>query len=109
MPSSAFRSSSAQRAKTRAQDTPGAGSYDPNLGAVEPGNANAGASMRSKAQRFKGEKPNTDGAVGPGAYDPRYLVGGGRSTTAGKVADQVSLGGSASFRSDSIRQMEYSF
>ena len=36
MPSSAFRSSSAQRAKTRAQDTPGAGAYDVNLTAVEP-------------------------------------------------------------------------
>ena len=95
------------RAKSRSQDTPGAGSYDPNLAAVEPGNANAGASMRSKAQRFTSDKHNTDLGVGPGAYDPRHLVGGQRSTTAGKVADQVMLGGSATFRSDSIRQMEY--
>merc|ERR1719473_818089 len=108
MPSSAFRSSSAQRAKGKSVDTPGAGSYDPNLAAVEPSSANSGAGMRSKAQRFVQEKNTTDGGVGPGAYDPRYLVGGGRSTTAGTVADRVTLGTSAAFRSDTVREMDYS-
>merc|ERR1719230_1452396 len=42
MPSAAFRSSSAQRGKSKMTDTPGAGSYDPNLTSVEPGMANGG-------------------------------------------------------------------
>merc|ERR1740138_2042304 len=69
MPSSAFRSSSSQRAKTRLHDTPGAGSYDPNMAAVEPGSANSGAGMRSKASRFTAERTTTDQGVGPGSYE----------------------------------------
>merc|ERR1719240_2384273 len=61
MPSASFRSSSAQRAKGKMGDTPGAGSYDPNLGSVEPAAANSGAGMRSKAQRFTQERNTTDG------------------------------------------------
>merc|ERR1719473_1538280 len=68
-PCSSFRSSSAQRAKGKMTDTPGAGSYDPNLAAVEPSSANSGAGMRSKAQRFAQEKGTTDGGVGPGTYE----------------------------------------
>ena len=108
MPSAAFRSSSAQRAKGKSADTPGAGSYDPRMAAVEPASANSGAGMRSKAQRFTTEKQSTDGGVGPGAYDPHFLPGGARSTTAGTVADRVTLGTSAAFRSDTVREMEYS-
>ena len=107
-PSSSFRSSSAQRAKGKSADTPGAGSYDPRMSAVEPSSSNSGAGMRSKAQRFTTEKQSTDGGVGPGAYDPHFLPGGARSTTAGTVADRVTLGTSAAFRSDTVREMEYS-
>ena len=107
MPSSAFRSSSAQRAKTRYQETPGAGSYEPNLASVEPSPVNAAAGMRSKGDRFTRDKQTTDGGVGPGAYDPRDLPGGGRGTIAGQVLDSINHGTSASFRSDSVRAMEY--
>ena len=108
MPSASFRSSSAQRAKGKQHETPGAGSYDPKLDSVEPAAANSGAGMRSKAQRFTAERTTTDGGVGPGAYDPHFLPGGGRSTTAGTVADKVTLGTSAAFRSDTVREMDYS-
>ena len=108
MPSAAFRSSSAQRAKTRQQDVPGAGSYEPNPNSVEPLAVNSGAGMRSKAQRFSAERTQTDQGVGPGAYDPRDLSGGSRNTISGKVLDSINLGASASFRSDTVRQMEYS-
>ena len=108
MPSSSFRSSSAQRAKVRAQDTPGAGAYEPNLASVEPASTNGGAGMRGKGQRFQSERQTTDGGVGPGSYDPRDLHGGHRNTIAGQVLDSINLGVSASFRSDTVRQMEYS-
>ena len=106
MPSSAFRSSSAQRAKGKTTDTPGVGSYDPRLASVEPSSSNSGAGMRSKNSRFTNERTSTDGGVGPGAYDPRFLNNGGRSTTAGTVADRVSLGTSAAFRSDTVREID---
>ena len=107
MPSSSFRSSSAQRAKTRQQDTPGAGAYEPNQTAVEPSAANGAAGMRSKASRFSSKDGSaTDQGVGPGSYDPRDLHGGARSTMAGKVLDSITLGASASFRSDSVRQLD---
>ena len=69
MPSSAFRSSSAQRGKERANPTPGVGAYDPRMSAVEPGMQNGGSGMRSKAQRFTTEKTSTDMGVGPGTYE----------------------------------------
>ena len=102
MPSSAFRSSSAQRSKVRAQDNPGAGAYDVNLTAVEPGSANGGASMRSKQQRFRDEKQNTENAVGPGSYE------GGRSKTiAGGALESINMGASAAFRSDTVRHVDF--
>ena len=67
-PSSAFRSTSSQRMKGHTEDVPGIGSYDPNMGSVEPNNAGSISSMRSKAERFKGESVTTEPAVGPGAY-----------------------------------------
>ena len=108
MPSSAFRSSSAQRGKTKSQDTPGAGSYDPNMATVEPGSANSGAGMRSKASRFTNERTTTDQGVGPGSYDPRGLSGGHRNAISGSVLDSINLGASATFRSDTVRQMDFS-
>ena len=107
MPSAAFRSSSSQRAKARSSDAPGAGSYHPNLGSVEPGLSNAGSGMRSKAQRFQTERTNTDQGVGPGSYDHEQLVSGQRASIKGKVLDSINSGMSASFRSDTVRQMEY--
>merc|ERR1719487_1587690 len=64
-PSSAFRSTSSQRMKGHTEDVPGIGSYDPNMGSVEPNNADSISSMRSKAERFKGESVTTEPAVGP--------------------------------------------
>ena len=108
MPSSAFRSSSAQRGKSKAAaDTPGAGAYEPNMSYVEPSSANSGAGMRSKAQRFQSERATTDQGVGPGSYDPRGLSGGMRSTLAGGVLDSINLGASATFRSDTVRHMDF--
>jgi len=108
MPSAAFRSSSAQRAKTRAQETPGAGAYQPNMNSVEPGAANGAHAMRAKGHRFQSERTMTEAGVGPGSYDPHDLHSGSRSTIAGGIVDKVNLGASASFRSDTVRQMEYS-
>merc|ERR1719424_2442197 len=83
-PSSSFRSSSAQRAKGKSADTPGAGSYDPRMSAVEPSSSNSGAGMRSKAQRFQQEKQTTDGGVGPGTYESQ-----GDRSLAASVAKSV--------------------
>ena len=108
MPSAAFRSSSAQRGKARGSDTPGAGSYQPNAASVEPSLANGGSGMRSKAQRFTTEKTSTDMGVGPGSYDNETLVNGGRATVRSQVLNSINNGMSASFRSDSVRQLELS-
>jgi len=108
MPSSAFRSSSAQRGKERNNATPGAGSYDPHLEAVEPGMQNGGAGMRSKAQRFQTEKTSTDMGVGPGSYENDQLNNGNRASIRSRVIDSINGGTSASFRSDTVRQMEFS-
>ena len=108
MPSAAFRSSSSQRGKAKQGDTPGAGAYDPNMAAVEPGSANSGAGMRSKANRFTSDRQQTDQGVGPGSYDPRNLPGGHRNMMSGSVLDSINLGASATFRSDTVRHMDFS-
>ena len=108
MPSSAFRSSSAQRGKERANPTPGPGAYNSKLDVVEPGTQNGGATMRSKAQRFATEKTSTDMGVGPGSYEHDQLNNGQRGSIRSKVIDSINGGMSASFRSDSVRQMEFS-
>jgi len=106
-PSSAFRSGSVQRAKTRNADTPGAGAYNPNATAVEPSVANAAAGMRGHAKRFTEIKSETDAEVGPGAYDNVVTVSGTSATVSGRVATQVKTGGSAVFTSDSVRDLPY--
>ena len=64
--------------------------------------------MRSKGMRFTAERNTTDQGVGPGSYDPRDLHGGHRNTIAGSVLDSINLGASASFRSDTVRHLDYS-
>ena len=88
MPSAAFRSSSSQRAKVRAQETPGAGAYQPNLASVEPGSSNSGAGMRSKAQRFTAERATTDQGVGPGTYEAH--VDGSLAASVAKSVERMS-------------------
>ena len=107
MPSAAFRSSSAQRGKSKSTETPGAGSYDPKLNAVEPGLANGGAGMKSRGQRFTTEKSTTDMGVGPGSYSHEQLNDGHRASIRGRTLDSINGGMSASFRSDTVRRMDY--
>ena len=106
-PSSAFRSGSVQRARTRNADTPGAGAYNPNQSAVEPSVANAAAGMRGHGKRFTELKSETDADIGPGAYDNEVTVSGISATVAGRVSKKSAIGGSASFISDSIRDLPY--
>ena len=82
------RSSSAQRAKVRSQETPGAGAYDPKLGSVEPSGANSGASMRSKGQRFVPDRSTTDQGVGPGTYEGH--VEGSLAASVAKSVERMS-------------------
>ena len=88
MPSAAFRSSSAQRARARSQDTPGAGAYAPNMASVEPSSANSAAQMRSKGQRFPTERATTDGGVGPGTYEAH--VDGSLAASVAKSVERMS-------------------
>ena len=107
MPSSSFRSSSAQRGKTRNLDTPGAGAYNPNPRSVEASVANGGAGMRGHGKRFEALKSETGPDIGPGAYENNVNMGGSKSTISGSVAVQVKSGGSAFFTSDSVRELPY--
>ena len=88
MPSSSFRSSSTQRAKTRNEDTPGVGSYQPSMSSVEPSSNNAGSSMRGRGARFKTEASTTDADVGPGAYESH--MDGSLATTVAKSVERMS-------------------
>jgi len=62
-----FLSGTTQR-PTSITKTPGAGTYDPDVGSVKPVVKNAGASMQGKFDRFRDAEPMTED-VGPGAYD----------------------------------------
>ena len=107
MPSSSFRSTSAQRTRTRNADTPGAGAYNPNPSAVEPGVANGAASMRGQHKRFEKQKSETEPEIGPGAYEKDVLNSGPKATVGGRVAQKVGEGGSSVFASDSVRELPY--
>jgi hypothetical protein len=63
--------------------------------------------MRSKSNRFVAEKPTTDMGIGPGAYDHEQLNNGQRASIRGRVADSITTGMSAAFRSDSVREIEF--
>ena len=65
---SVFRSGSTQRPASDQLKTPGAGTYDPDVGSVKPRANNSGASINGKGGRFKTEESMT-GDVGPGAYN----------------------------------------
>ena len=68
---SARRSARRRRSAQGAQETPGAGSYEPNLASVEP---SACQRCRRHAQQgriasHQGASTTTDGGVGPGTYE----------------------------------------
>ena len=114
-PSSAFRSSSSQRMKAAVEETPGVGSYNPNMTAVEP-RCNAGVSgMRGKSNRFTVEQSTTDPGVGPGSHDPMYDSRGNRATVSSMAQADRDIRNqfgarrvqSAAFSSDVVRDLPY--
>ena len=72
-PSSAFRSNSSQRPKTHNENVPGAGTYSPELTAIEPAAHNPASNLRAQGSRFGANTSwnsgSTENHVGPGAYD----------------------------------------
>ena len=103
MPSSAFRSSSAQRMKEHNHYTPSPGAYDVRKEAVEA--RVPGGLMGGKDGRFKHDKSTTHEEIGPGAYDTDNLPSGARASVAGSVHDAARRGASASVASDTIREL----
>jgi hypothetical protein len=103
MPNSAFRSSSAQRMKEHNHYTPSPGAYDVRKEAVEA--RVPGGLMGGKDGRFKHDKSTTHEEIGPGAYDTDNLPSGARASVAGSVHDAARRGASASFASDTIREL----
>ncbi len=102
-PSSAFRSSSAQRMKEHNHYTPSPGAYDVRKEAVEA--RVPGGLMGGKDGRFKHDKSTTHEEIGPGAYDTDNLPSGARASIAGSVHAAARRGASASFASDTIREL----
>ncbi|KAL1498463.1 hypothetical protein AB1Y20_013788 [Prymnesium parvum] len=84
-PSSAFRSSSPQRARPRGADTPGVGSYNPKPSWVEPSVVNASTGMSGHSRRFTEQKSETDADVGPGSYET-HLNGSLSASIASRVS-----------------------
>ena len=114
MLSHAFHSNSAQRPlKVLGQDHPPVGAYHPRDEIVTPGIQNAGASLRSKTNRWSGgvlfDKVTTGPSLGPGSHNVMSLCGGSRSTIASSIASEVKRGKNASFRSDSVRDLNSAF
>lgn len=104
MPSAAFRSSSAQRPRILTQDAPGRAQLHPSMAVSStvrsPPNG-AGAAMRSKSNRFAARQ-TTGEMNGPGIYSQDK--GLSMATSARRSAE---AGVSASFRSDSVRELEW--
>ena len=114
MQSAVFSSGSTQRPhKVLGQDQPAVGAYNPDDTLTVPAIQNAGASLRSKTDRFSGgvlfDKIFTPPAVGPGTHDVKSLSGGSRSTIAGSVLSQSKRGKHASFKSDTVRDLNGAF
>ena len=110
MPSSSFQSKSVQRAKEQNLHVPGAGAYTPNWTQTMDAkmSVNSGAGMRGKGARFSGADSlarDKNLEPGPGAYETEILRTGGRSNLS--AYDTGELMPSASFASDSIREMPW--
>ena len=111
MPSSAFKSKTAQRERDAKSEVPGAGAYTPKFTAQDPKPTNAGASMRAKGHRFK-----TGGSweraqklePGPGAYEVEYLRSGSLSSlSALALRASTSSSKDIAFSSDAIRELPW--
>ena len=86
-------------------ETPGVGSYQPKMSAVERNTGNTGAAMRGQETRFKSDVAPTDDNLGPGAYTPEVHATGGRATLASRSSKSAAAGGSAVFSSDVTRDL----
>ncbi|KOO24992.1 hypothetical protein Ctob_005141 [Chrysochromulina tobinii] len=88
MPSSAFKSKSAQREKSEDNKVPGAGAYSPSFTAIEKKPSNPANSMKAKASRF-GKADTFERAQatepGPGAYEIDEKI---RSASGGAAEEQ---------------------
>jgi len=108
MPSSAFKSKSAQREKADNLGVPGAGAYTPQFTAQEKNVTNPGASMKAKGTRFnKGDawERAQKGEPGPGAYEIEYLRSGTKSSLASRVSASSSK--EIAFSSDALRELPW--
>ena len=111
MPSSAFKSKTAQRAKETKSSVPGAGAYSPNFSAQDPNRTNPGVSMKAKGQRFKtGESWERAQKLepGPGAYEVEYLRSGSLSSlSALALRASSNTSSEIAFSSDALRELPW--
>ena len=117
MKSSVFHSASAQRVNPAAKDDhnkPAVGQYNPDDSLTVPKVVNACQSMASNSDRFSSsmlfDRSHTTGPeLGPGSHKPLSNANGNRATVAGAVASQKAKGKNASFRSESVRDLNSAF
>ena len=117
MKSAVFHSGSQQRVNPMARDEnskPPVGLYHPDDSLTVQRPPNAAQSMQSKSARFNksmlfDRSYTTSDELGPGAYKVLSHSNGSRSTVAGSVAGQKALGRNASFRSESVRDLNSAF
>ena len=69
---SVFRSGTSQRPPAATSKTPGVGTYDPNLNSIKAG-ATSVAKFSDDNLRFSVDPPQTENAIGPGAYDSEKI------------------------------------
>jgi hypothetical protein len=112
-----FKSGSQQRVNPLSKDEnsrPPVGHYHPDDALTVPSAPNAGQSLASKTQRFHksmlfDRSYSTSDDIGPGAYRVLSHINGSSSTVAGSVAGQKAKGRNASFRSESVRDLNSAF
>ena len=117
MKSAVFNSASQQRVNPIAKDEnarPPVGHYHPDDALTVQRAPNPGQSLASKTQRFHksmlfDRSYSTSAELGPGAYKVLSHINGSSSTVAGSVAGQKAKGRNASFRSESVRDINSSF
>ena len=117
MKSSVFNSASAQRvnpASDEAQNKPPVGQYNPDDALTVPRPVNACYSLSSKTERFSKsmlfDRSYTTGPdLGPGSHKPLSNHNGSRSSVSGSVAGAKAKGRSASFKSESVRDINSAF